>query len=438
MTELCFIRDGWIDGSLEDADERASFTRLKITADKAVLTRAFSKRGGGETEALNLPLLPLASYIAKTWWPLLYEPPRQSRDEAFPARHRLDLPMHGYVFPALAVCSAGDDAVLVDWASLENEHSPLKLLTSSPREPLQISRDSIEPMLMDVVESVLARLSSNSRAHQELVDNWERVKESLDSPGQTAYCMAAGRLGIDPYDPEATDISVLAEDLPDKLFSDISDAIVVSRLAQTTNWTRDVKGRLELCPTIDVAAFGPRPKDDLKVTAGEIGFRAAVDLRARLDLGLENPKRAVVDLLGAAARRDSALAEEGPAAMTGLIHRTNGVAHIGTVARSARQQHFRACAAAYIAWSSEPGDVRAGTVALTRRQQASRAFAAEMVAPRHYLYERAGRAGFNAEDLQEEAGRLVAPYETVMWQAWRGGVSLWDLELPTSRRSFFF
>jgi hypothetical protein len=65
-----------------------------------VLTRAFSKHGGGETEAMNLPLLPLASYIAKTWWPLLYEPLRTHRDETFLARHRLDLPMHGYVGPS--------------------------------------------------------------------------------------------------------------------------------------------------------------------------------------------------------------------------------------------------------------------------------------------------------------------------------------------------
>jgi len=117
MTELDFNRDGWIDGSLEDAGERATFTRLKITAGDPVLTRAFSKRGGGETVALNVPILPLANYIAETWWPLLYGPSRPHLDKHFPAPHRLDLPMHGYVFPALALCSAGNDALLVDWAS---------------------------------------------------------------------------------------------------------------------------------------------------------------------------------------------------------------------------------------------------------------------------------------------------------------------------------
>ena len=290
MTELNFIRDGWIDGSLEDAGERATYTRLKITAGDAVLTRAFSKRGGGETEALNVPILPLANYIAEMWWPLLYEPPRPHLDKKFPARHRLDLPMHGYVFPALALCSAGDGALLVDWAQLENEYSPFKFLTSPPREPLQFSRESTEPMLMDLVESALARLSSGSRAYEELAGNWDRVKQSLEEEAQSAYCMAAGRLGIDPYDPEAPDIGDLAEGLPDELINDISDAIEVSQLVETAEWARGAKSALTSCPTIDVVAFGEPPQDDLRIAPGEIGFRAAVGLRGRLGLGLQEPK----------------------------------------------------------------------------------------------------------------------------------------------------
>ena len=144
MTMLKFVRDGWIESDIGDADERNTFTRLKIIAGKAIVTRAFSKRGGGETEALNVPLFPLADFIAKQWWPLLYEPVRPQSQKAFAARHRFDLSMHGYAFPAVGLCSAGDNAVVVDWAIIDNEHSPLKFLTNSSREPLQISRDNIE------------------------------------------------------------------------------------------------------------------------------------------------------------------------------------------------------------------------------------------------------------------------------------------------------
>ena len=438
MTDLSFIRDGWIEGSLDDDDERATFTRLRIIAANTLLTRTFSKRGGGESEALNVPLLPIARYIAKMWWPLLYEPLRAREDLKFPARHRLDLPMHGYVFPAVAVCSAGDAALLVDWAPVENEFSPLRLLAASPKEPLQVARESVEPALLDLVASALERMSSGSRAHQDLAADWQRLQESFTSSSELAYCTSAGRLGIDPYDPDSPDLEMLIGDLPENLFGDISDAIDITRLADTTKWTQQAAGSLGACPTIDLGPLGKPPNDDLRLTAGEVGYGAAIEVRKRLGLAIDKPARTVGEFLGDASRRTSAMAEQGPAPMTSLIRRVNGVAHIGTVARSARQQHFRACAAAYIAWCSDPGDVRAGTVALTRRQQASRAFAAEMVAPREYLAERGRHRGFTEEDIEEEAGKLIAPYETVLWQAWRAGTTFWDVELPNSRRNYFF
>jgi hypothetical protein len=381
MSELQFLRDGWLEGALDDADEQATFTRLKIQVGRAVLTRAFSERGGGETEAVNVPLLPLSSFLASQWWPLLYEPLRAGPTKRFPARHRLDLPMHGYVFPAIALCSAGEEAMLVDWAPLENEHSPLKFLTSPPVEPMQIARDSLEPALMDLVESTLARLTTGSRAHSDLASNWSRVRESLESPGQAAYCMSAGRLGLDPYDPDVPDLGMFADDLSEDLFNDLSDATDISNLQNASQWARGAQTVLDGYPILDIGAFGASPKDDLRVSAGEVGYQSAVTLRKRLALDVNRPAEAVAEFVGDGVSKAAVLSETGPASLIGLVHRTNGVAHIGTVARSARQRRFRACAAAYIAWCSDPGDVRAGTYAFTRRQQASRAFAAEMVAP---------------------------------------------------------
>ncbi len=322
----------------------------------------------------------------------------------------------------------------LDWAPLESEYSPLKFLTSAPVEPLQIARDSLEPALMDLVESTLARLTSRSLAHSDLADNWSRVRESLESPGQLAYCMSAGRLGLDPYDPDSPDIGMFADDLSEDLFNDLSDATDISNLQDASRWTRDAQAALDGCPTLDVDAFGAAPKDDLRMPAGELGYRSAVTLRKRLGLDINRPVEAVDEFVGAGVSKLAVLSEIGPTSLMGLVHRTNGVAHLGTVARSARQRRFRACAAAFIAWCSDPGDVRAGTYAFTRRQQASRAFAAEMVAPRQYLAERAKDRGFTEEDIEDEAGLLIAPHDTVLWQAWRGGVSLLGVDLPRNPR----
>jgi hypothetical protein len=334
--------------------------------------------------------------VAAGWWPLLYEPLRKFHDDQFQARHRLDTAMHGYVFPALAICSAGDDAVLVDWALQEDEYSPIEFLTSSPAEPFQLARADVENSLMDLVETTLDRLKTSSTVGMELRSDWGRVRESLSKPGELAYCVAAGRLGLDPYDSQAPDIGNFAADIDPKLFNDISDAVEIAELGDVTSWIREASPRLNACPRIEVGAFGPPPTDpDMRVPPWKIGSAAAQRLRVKLGLH-EKPKRAVAELLGGAVTSKTNLAKRGPGALTALVQRTDGAASVGAISISSRQQRFRACAAAYLAWVTDPGDERAGTVALTRRQQAGRAFAAEMVAPREALQEHAGPYGFTA------------------------------------------
>jgi hypothetical protein len=434
MTRISFGRDGWLEGRLDDADEDATFTRLKITVGEAILTKAFSKRGGGESDALNLPLLPLAAFLARTWWPLLNEPLRAGEDRHFPARHRLDLPMHGYVFPALAICSAGEEAMLADWALAADEHAPIEFLTSAPKEPVQLGRTQVETTLMDLVEATLSRLPATSAASSSLREDWGRVIETMSRPGELAYCVAAGRLGLDPYDEDTPDLARFSSHLSEDLFNDITDASALPGLAETTDWTRDARAGLDHCPQVDIAALGEAPRDSLTQPAWAVGANAARAVRARLGLDPMKAKEAVGQLLADAVNSKAALARGGPSAMTALVHRTNGVARIGAVARSARQQRFRACAAVYIAWCSKPGEERAGTIALTRRQQASRSFAAEMLAPQQLLIERANGRGFTADDLEAQASRLISPYDTVLWQSVRAGIPLWDVDLPAPKR----
>jgi len=186
-----------------------------------------------------------------------------------------------------------------------------------------------------------------------------------------------------------------------------------------------------------VGAFGPPPRDDVQVPPWAIGVGAARQLAERLGLH-QGPRKAVNELLGAAVKNDANLSRKGPAILTALVQRRNGVAHVGAIAASARQQRFRACAATFLAWTADSGDDRAATVALTRGQQASRAFAAEMLAPRVYLQERANRYGFTADDIEEQASILICPYDTVLWQASRAGIPLRGVDLPTSHRPTFW
>lgn len=429
--DLVFSRDGWLDASVEDAEAR-TFARLGISALGHNITRNISKRGGGESGAINTSLLPLAEFLANSWWPLLYEPVRPNISDAFRVRHRLDSGMRGYAFPPIALWSGGEATIFADWASFDNPFAAISFLATQPDEPVQLRRSVVEVNLMDLIETVLERAGGQTH---ELVAAWDRVRQSIANPDELAYCQAAGRLGLDPYDPGAPDLTTFTRGVPEALFADISEIVEVSDLPDTSGWLRDCDAKLKIFPETDLSDFGTPAADSLNDPAWVAGQRSAELLRDRTHVSIENPRRAVDDLLGSAISETGEIGKGGPSGISGLIQRLGSSARIGTVARSARQRRFRACAATYMAWIANDGEDRAATEAMTRRQQASRAFAAEMLAPRKALLARAPSAGFDEDDLQHLAGEFICPYETVLWQSYRANIPLRGIERPHGHRA---
>jgi hypothetical protein len=424
-------RDGWPAASSDEAEAQA-FTRLRIAVGESLVTRNVSKRGGGESDAITTSLLPLAEFLADGWWPLLYEPQRQKITDAFRARHRLDTGMRGYAFPAFALWSGGETAVLADWASFPSQHAQVSFIEPRPEEIVQLERDAVETDLMDLVETVIDRTNGSS---PQLLEAWDRVRRSIADPDEFNYCVASGRLGLDPYDPDGPDLAELAAGIQEPLFQDISEVVEVSDLVAAAEWTREQELRLKLFPETDLSAFGAFAKDELLHPAWYAGQVSAELLRAHTGVPTEDPRLAVDQLLGGIIAEGGELTSSGPAGVTALLHRSDSSAKIGAVARSARQRRFRTLAATYLAWTASGGEDHAATEAHTRRQQASRAFAAEMVAPRQALLARAPREGFDDDDLLFWAGEFVCPYETIKWQAYRAGIPLRGVELPRPYRA---
>lgn len=430
--DFALIRDGWLNASHDDA-EASTITRLRISILGNWITRNVSKRGGGESEAINTSLLPLAEFLANNWWTLLYEPVKPSITDAFRVRHRLDSGMRGYAFPAIALWSGGEGTVVADWAAFDSPFATISFLTARPEEPPQLGRNSVEISLMDLIETVIER---SGGAAGQLPTAWDRVRSSIADPDELAYCVAAGRLGLDPYDSDAPDLSDWAKGISETLFSDVAEIVEVSDLPRTSEWLREKEARLKIFPETDLGAFGSPAEDYLEDPAWMAGQASAELLRAYTGLPIENPRSAVNDLLGGVVADGGELDKNGPNGISAIVQRLGSSARIGTVARSARQRRFRSCAAAYMAWTAEEGEEHAATDALTRKQQSSRAFAAEMLAPRQALLARAPRAGFDGEDLQELAGEFICPFETVMWQSVRAGIPLRGIVLPPAHRAF--
>jgi hypothetical protein len=428
MNTLDLQYDGWAGGNLEDAAEALTLTRLKILVGDAVLTRNVSRRGGGVSEAVNVPLLPLAEAIADNWWMLLHEPFRAGAGDAFRARHRLDVPMHGFSFPAIAICSGGDDTVLAAWANRNDRHASIEFLTPTIEGPESLSRDQVEAALMDLVETCIERLRS-SKARNSVTEAWSRVRESISEAEEYAYCRTAGKLGLDPYDPDAPDLNDLASSIDPVLFEEVSDAAFLEDMFQITAWVRDSQSSLNRAPSVDLAALGTRPVDTLSEPAWVAGLNAAQLLRDQAGLDVHRPRRGLEDLLGEVLLAKSRVFEALPPSITTLMKRENGNVRVATAARSAREQRFKSCAAIYVAWSTDEGAQRATTTAFTRRQQAARSFAAEVLAPRAFLRGRASTHGFTADEIEALAGELICPNETIVWQAFNAGIPLRGVEL---------
>jgi hypothetical protein len=275
-----------------------------------------------------------------------------------------------------------------------------------------------------LVETTLDRLGHTATAQDELAMAWDRIQSSMSDPDEVAYCRVAGRLGLDPYDESNPDLTEFAADLNPALFEDISDAAFVEELQVATDWVRDTRKDLSAAPFVDLTSFGEPVPDDLGKPAWKMGALAAEALRKTLDFDDAHPRHELERVMGDVLIAKRSFRETGPPSINVLFKRENGGARVGTIARSAREQRFKACTAAYLAWMGQADTERAATPAFTRRQQAGRAFAAEMLAPQAHLRSQAPAHGFTWDQIEDIASKLVCPHETVAWQAYHAGIPL--------------
>lgn len=188
--------------------------------------------------------------------------------------------MRGFAFPSITVWSGDERTIMTDWASFENPFSTVSFLTASPQEPIRLQGEAIELGLMDLVETVVEKVRDARDGGRDLVEAWGLVSESIANPGETSYCAAAGRLGIDLYDPDEIDLTPVKGSIPGQLFGDVLEIVAIDDLVATASWIRDAEARLKLFPETDISYFGAQTEDNLTdkpaVTSGHRGKSAAL------------------------------------------------------------------------------------------------------------------------------------------------------------------
>ena len=326
--------------------------------------------------------------------------------EDFWARHRLDAHLHGFLFPPVALWSAGREAITIVTPPTDDpaKTSPIEFLERLP-ERVFLPRFEVEAALSDLIEATLSRLNLRHASAGALREAWDRVLGSLADPMERVYCEAAGRLGLDPHDPDTPDLTSLAAPLSEGLFATLCEASAPDEIKLAVEFAAAQLPRLKDAPKIEIGAFAAAQPPDLTRHAAIDGYEAARLLRNRLNLS-DDPKTAVGRLLGPVADHDPIFLPNRVPAVEGIAVREYDEMRAIVVARDRGQQRFRLCRAAYLAWTAER-DVEFGvTVARTRAQQASRTFGAELIAPAEYLRERAGTHGLTSDDVDDLARDL--------------------------------
>lgn len=253
-----------------------------------------------------------------------------------------------------------------------------------------LTSQNAEDQFRNFIDAVDQRLRSKKISGSAMQLRWARVRQSLEDPAETAFCKAAGALGLDPYQIDDASASFIenAEQFfnGEALLEFLAGATTAGKHAELLSWISAAESRPDSTSRLDdLAAHAHSVAVSAPLRSNErpwsLGYRRAQILRSKLDLrGEVGPLSRLATRLGA----NTAFSDAG--SVTGL----RAVRSVdGETARIHLRRHGHP-AAELFSFARAIGDVicfpangRASVNDLRNvyRQAASRAFAAEFLAP---------------------------------------------------------
>lgn len=142
---------------------------------------------------------PLASWMASSWWRLLFEPlPARSKPSVdWRMAHELTASNQGFIWPI--VIFASDTESMQIWATPSDpaDQQSVRYMNGLERP---ISQDFVEfeKIAAAFIESVISRLNETGVNGTSLANLWEEVQEERSDPYSTMYRRCEAKLGFDP------------------------------------------------------------------------------------------------------------------------------------------------------------------------------------------------------------------------------------------------
>lgn len=378
---------------------RATWARLEMYVGTSCLTLVEDVESSSSRRSVFVPLYPLAEWIAFNWWSLIADarpaalmskPGRRGNSLFEPAtkkhreRHGLRNAGDGFLWPNLLVLPQGQTTYLSWRADVDiNPNHPIKYLTSGDSTA---DAQHVQRALRHLVEAVITRLHERDVIGTTLETEWLSVQGADEA--EAAYCVAAARLGLDPYSDAAEyepQILSAARALEEGVLGDFLDAVEPSQIVETLAWVTSTVDQIKELPTttsrllplkleIDrLARTGDSPPHSLP---WEAGWRQARIVRQAMAVDDRSPVQ-VEDLVTSVVRAAPTRSLQAVGTPTGGA--TDPPIAVGQTLRSSTRRFTLARALWHLLWDA-PGTFLV-TSAYTDRQKVERAFAAELLAP---------------------------------------------------------
>jgi hypothetical protein len=421
-----------------DPVERRTWCALCIRIGGRTVTRVWDRALQQERSFLYVPAFPIVDWIIVNWWVLLNEPsptPELPRLSGFHLpwikRHCLRSADSASLLPSLYFFNDGRGI------GLEWQADPRDTLPHMTGEFVDGNRDHLdsvatESALAEFVNTVLARVKDMADERvQGALATWHAIRNA-DSD-EAKFCIAAGRLGMDPYDPAqmpdelAGFLETGLGDPEQPLVRDLTEAADPGSIADQWSWVQETSnafhlGRNPTSPSIALPAITGSPF--------RYGYELATRMREAAGLAPVQPLPSVLDVAQRVAGAILKTPDQNHVpgrnlrAIVGWQHNREMVI-AGPRPSRLDTQRFLDARGLYHGLFTTDSSQRLLTRAYTWDQQVSRAFAAELLAPRAALAARTPERADHAT-VEQLAHEFVVSTKVIENQLENAGVAIVD------------
>lgn len=283
-------------------DLRATWCRLQVWVDGRCTTSVRGREGGPRDE-VHGAAYPLAEWIVFNWWSLVAEQRpaavedaawswRHLPDQAWLRRHNMRAANEGQAWPDLTMVREGDVFAAVWEADEATTGAPVQFLTSGKAF---VRASTVVEGLRAFVHKVIGRLADQGVHDTPLAKEWQRLQKSEADGGESAFCLAVARLGLDPYDTVddiADRLPMLAAELGEGLLGDFLDSADPAHLQGALDWLTGARDGLPAPRTAPLLELRSALTDQDQVDgerAWLAGYEAAKAVRRQQSLAATVP-----------------------------------------------------------------------------------------------------------------------------------------------------